>query len=338
MLQVLPSLHTVWLISFKLFFQFPLLFLPFPLVAFFSCVGFHFVFFGYLLRCLHTVWLISFKLFFQFSLLFLPFPLVTFFSCVGFHSVFFEYLLLFLHTVWLISFKLFFQFPLLFLPFPLVTFFSCVGVHSVFLSYFLSWPVHALLQVLPSLRTVWLISFKLFFQFPLLFLPFPFVTFFLSVGFHSVFWAYLLLFLQTVWLISFKLFFQFPLLFLPFPLVSFFPCVGFHSLFFGYFLLLSRFSLCFADHFFNHPSYDFLSLPLIVLVSPATLERQPIHQSHRGRCSQSVWSPMCSYELSFAPPRCLAGIMRYHSFLRFHYIFYQVASLLAWSRVITSTS
>ena len=41
-------------------------------------------------------------------------------------------------------------------------------------------------------------------------------------------------------------------------------------LFFGYFLLLCRFSLCFADHFFNHPSYDFLSLPLIVLVSPAT--------------------------------------------------------------------
>ena len=199
-----------------------------------------------------------------------------------------------------------YQFPLLFLPFPLVTFFSCVGFHSVFFGYFLSWPVHALLQVLPSLHTVWLISFKLFFQFPLLFLPFPLAAFFSCVGFHFVFFGYLLRCLH-----------------------SFFPCVGFHSLFFGYFLLFSRFSLCFADHFFNHPSYDFLSLPLIVLVSPATLERQPIHQSHRGRCSQSVWSPMCSYELSFAPPRCLAGIMRYHSFLRFHYIFYQVASLLA---------
>ena len=82
LLQTFPSLYTVFLILSQLFFQFPLLFLPFPVVTFFSFVGFHCVLSCFFL--LHA----SYH-FHRFPLwLFVPFPLVSCISCI--FNIFFQ--------------------------------------------------------------------------------------------------------------------------------------------------------------------------------------------------------------------------------------------------------
>ena len=109
LLQAFPSLYTVFLILSQLFFQFPLLFLPFPVVTFFSFVGFHCVlssFFYYMLPTIFTAFLYGF--------------LYHFLSLPAFHafSIYFSK-----------SFTRLLQFPIVFAPFPLVVIaFSCTFI------------------------------------------------------------------------------------------------------------------------------------------------------------------------------------------------------------------